>query len=90
MTDADARASLHNNDEHLIVMRTAALHLRSEIQAMPTSLTLAPASIETLKSCLSDLPEEMLLFYKTLLCGLQTPYGVDNREAVNTKVISMS
>ena len=32
----------------------------------------------------------MLLFYKTLLCGLHEPSGVDNREAVNRKVISMS
>ena len=91
MTDAEARASLHNDDEkHLHVIRTAALHLRAKIQAMPISITPAPTSVETLKSCSPDLPEEMLLFYKTLLCGLHEPSGVDNREAVNRKVISMS
>ena len=91
MTDAEARASLHNDDEkHLHVIRTAALHLRAKIQAMPKSITPAPTSVETLKSCSPDLPEEMLLFYKTLLCGLHEPSGVDNREAVNRKVISMS
>uniref|UniRef100_UPI00358ECE32 uncharacterized protein isoform X3 n=1 Tax=Myxine glutinosa TaxID=7769 RepID=UPI00358ECE32 len=91
MSDADARASLHKDDEkHVHVIRTAALHLRAAIQAMPKSITPTPTSVETLKSCSPDLPGEMLLFYKTLLCGLREPSGVDNREAVNRKVIGMS
>jgi len=91
MSNADARASLHDaDDKHIHEIRTAALHLRAVIQAMPKWSTPTPTSVETLKACSSDLPEEILLFFRTLLCGLREPSGIDNREAVDRKVNAMS
>jgi len=91
MSDDDARASLRDDDEkHLHMIRTAALHLRAVIQAMPKWKTPTPTSVETLKACSPDLPEEVLLFYRTLLCGLREPSGDDNRETVQRKVMATS
>lgn len=91
VSEENARNSLHNdNDKHLHMIRTAALHLRSVIQEMPKSTTPADISVEALKACSSHVPEEIKLFFKTLMCGLQEPSGEENREAVNRKVTSMS
>ena len=57
---------------------------------MPKSKTPIPASVETLKSCYPDLPEEIVVFYKTLMCGLREPTGDHNKEAVQGKVIGMT
>lgn len=77
---ADARAILRNDDyKHVHEIRTAPLHLRAALQALPKWTTPTPTSVETLKACSPDLPEEILLFYRTLLCGLREPSGADNR-----------
>ena len=91
MSDSEARLSIQGDDEKSFhVIRTAALHIRGKIQAMSKSVTPTPTSVETLKLCSPDLPNEILLFFKTLLCGLREPSGVDNSEAINRKVIGMS
>ncbi len=91
MSDAEARLSIQSDDDKsLHLIRAAALHLRGKIQVMSKSVTPTPTSVETLKSCSPDLPAEILLFFKTLLCGLREPSGVDNSEAVNRKVMAMS
>lgn len=91
MSEGDARASLFNDvEKHLHVIRTTALYLRAVIQAMPKWETPTPTSVAALKACSPELPEELLLFYKTLLCGLREPSGNDNRDAVDRKVMAMS
>ena len=91
MSESDARARIHNDDEkHLHVIRTAALYLRTVIQAMPKWETPSPTSVAALKACSPELPEELLLFYKTLLCGLREPPGDESRDAVDRKVTAMS
>jgi len=91
LSEADARASFHDEDEKsLHAIRTAALHLRSVIQALPKSATPSMTSLETLKLCSPQLPEELVMFFKTLLCGLREPSGVENCETVNRKVMAMT
>lgn len=91
LSQTEARAKIDNDDEkHLSAIRSAAMHLRSVIQKIPKWNTPTPTSVETLKASSPDLPEEILLFYKTLLCGLREPTGEDNREAVDRKVMSMT
>jgi hypothetical protein len=89
MSDGEARLNIQSDDDlHLI--RAAALHIRGKIQAMSKSVTPTPTSVETLKSCSPDLPPEILLFFKTVLCGLQEPSGVENNEVLIRKVLAMS
>lgn len=57
---------------------------------MPKWEAPTPTSLKTLKTCSPQLPEELLLFYKTLLRGIREPQGDDNREAVARKVTFMS
>ena len=91
MSEGDAKASLHTDvEKHLHVIRTAALYLRAVIQVMPKWKTPTPTSVATLKACSPELPEEIMLFYKTLLCGLHQPSGNDNRDAVDRKMTAMS
>ena len=93
MTDVDARAHLHDDDEKFKqhnMIRTAAQHLRTVIQGIPKWKTPTPTSVETLKSCSPDLPEDVLLFYRTLLCGLHEPSGEENRTNIEGKVTAMS
>ena len=49
-----------------------------------------PTSVETLKACSPALPEELQLFYRTLLCGLHEPTGDNVRESVERKVMALS
>lgn len=57
---------------------------------MPKWKTPTPTSLSALKACSPDLAEELLLFYKTLLCGIREPSGSDNTDAVERKVMAMS
>lgn len=89
-SEAEARATLYNDEEkHLHMIRSADLQLRSLIQAMLISTTPSTASVEILKSCLSELPEKMLTFYKTLVFGLQE-HVIDSNEAMNRRVMTMA
>ena len=67
------------------VIQTAALYLRTVIQAMPKWETPFPTSVATPKTCSLDLPDELLLFYKTLLLGLREPSSNASKEAVERK-----
>lgn len=88
MSEVDARDSLYSDDKkNLHKIRTVALHLRGVIKAMPKWETPTPTSVSSLKACSPDLPEELLLFYKTLLCGLCESSDSD---AVDRKVTVMS
>ena len=88
LSEADARESLQDDEEkHFQLIRTAALHLRSIINAMPKWRTPTPTTVDSLKQVSPDIPEEVTLFYKTLLCGLREPYG---DEALDRKIMAMS
>ena len=91
LSESKAKARIHDDEgNNLQVIWSAALHLQTVIQGMPKWKTPMPTSVQTLKASTPDLPEEILLFYKTLLCGLREPGEDGNREAVNRKVMSMS
>ena len=91
LSEDDARASLKNEKEkRQAIIRSAALHLRNEIQEMPKWRTPTPTSVETLKTCSPDLPDDLLLFFRTLLCGLREPTGDTNKDNIDRKVMAMS
>ena len=91
LSEDDAIASLHIEEEkRQTIIRSAALHLRNEIQEMPKWRTPTPTSVETLKTCSPDLPDDLLLFSRTLLCGLRKPTGDTNADNVDRKVMAMT
>ena len=88
LTESDARESVGDSDEkHVQVIRAAALHLRSLIKALPKWHTPTPTSVESLKQASPDIPEELILFYKTLTCGLREPARDDG---LDRKIMAMS
>jgi len=91
LSEDDGKASLQNEKEkHQTTIRRAALHLRNEILGMPKWRTPTPTSVESLKTSSPDLPEDLLLFFRTLLCGLCKSTGDANKDNVDRKVMAMS
>ena len=89
--ESAARLNLSNAaEQQLHSIRNAALYLRALICAMPKWKTPYPTTVEALKKSSPELPKELLLFYKTLLCGIHEPSGVDARDIVERKVTAMS
>ena len=89
LSESTARSSLLNDkDERQSTMRNAALHLRKEILQMAKWEIPYPTSVETLKTCSPDLPDDLMLFFRTLLCGLHKPNA--NNDSVDRKVMAMS
>ncbi|KAG1663554.1 Craniofacial development protein 2 [Nymphon striatum] len=66
------------------MIRSTALHLRSRIHAIPKWKTPMPTSVHTLKTCSPELPEDLFLFYKTLMCGLREPTGDQIWQVIQT------
>ena len=93
MSEVDARARFHGDEAKSKLqdmIRSTAFHLRSLIHAIPKWKTPTPTSVHTLKTCSPELPEDLLLFYKTLMCGLREPSGDNNCQGIQRKVLSMS
>ncbi|KAG1650522.1 hypothetical protein GQR58_027928 [Nymphon striatum] len=93
MSKVDARARFHGDEvksKLQDMIRSTALHLRSLIHAIPKWKTPMPTSVHTLKTCSPWLPEDLFLFYKTLMCGLREPTGDQNCQGMQRKVLSMS
>lgn len=89
LSESAARSSLLNDkDERQSTLRNAALHLRKEILQMAKWETPYPTSVETLKTCSPDLPDDLMLFFRTLLCGLRKPNA--NNDSVDRKAMAMS
>lgn len=80
VTEDMARQCLCNENEKCQTIRSAALYLRSQILEMPKWQTPIPTTVETLKTCSPNLPADLQLFFRTLLCGLRTPAGETNKE----------
>ncbi|KAG1660883.1 hypothetical protein GQR58_021828 [Nymphon striatum] len=93
MSKVDARARFHGDEAKSKLqdmIRSTALHLRSLIHAIPKWKTPMPTSVHTLKTCSPELPQDLFLFYKTLMCGLHEPTGDQNWQGIQRKVLSMS
>ena len=52
--------------------------------------TPTPTTVETLKNCSPEPPDDLQLFFRTLLYGIHKPNGNTNRESLERKVIAMS
>ncbi|KAK4309970.1 hypothetical protein Pmani_018437 [Petrolisthes manimaculis] len=88
-TDEQAIAKLHDDFkeyEENAKIRYAALHLRSQIMKMPTTKTPDPTTVQNLKETAPEIPQQLNLFFRTLLGGL-TPTHQDTLER---KVTSMA
>ena len=89
LSESAARSSLLNDkDERQSTVRNAALHLRKEILQMAKWETPYPTSVETLKTCSPDLPDDLMLFFWALLCGIRKPNA--NIDSVDRKAMAMS
>lgn len=89
LTDEQAIAKLHDDAkeyEENEKIRYAALHLRSQIMKMPKSKTPDPATVQNLKDTAPEIPQQLDLFFRTLLGGL-TP---TNQDTLERKVTSMA
>ena len=73
ISEDDARNRLHKDAERYEEdnkLRWAALHLRSQIMKLPKTKTPNPATVQNLKDCAPEMPEQLDLFFRTLLGGV--------------------
>ena len=90
ISDNEAKNKLLSDDNaNIRDIRNAALYLRRVIQDMPKWSTPALTSAHTLKSCSPDLPEEVLLFYRTLLFGVYGSPESDVSKSLERKMKAM-
>ena len=84
LTRDEATAIINESDNRSEKMRSAAMTLRSEILALPQSTTPSPTSVHTLKENAPDLPELVILFFRTLIGGLQLEH--ENQQSVSLQL----
>ncbi len=72
MTSAEAFALLHESDDAAEKIRYAAMALRTEIFAIPSSKIPSPTSVHMLKDNAPNIPPLTLLFFRTLIGGMQS------------------
>ncbi|CAB4021739.1 Hypothetical predicted protein, partial [Paramuricea clavata] len=68
--EEEAHIRLHEDSkryEENSKLRWAALHLRSQIMKLPKTRTPNPATVQTLKECAPEMPEQLDLFLRSLL-----------------------
>ena len=91
MTLEEALMAIKHSDTRKEEIRNAALVLRAEILATPQSKIPSPTSIHLLKETSPNISYLLTLFYRTLLCGLQSegdlPAQVD---ATERKIYAMA
>ena len=90
-TEEDAMARLHDDAEKQKEnekLRWAALHLRSQIMKLPKTRMPDPATVQNLKESAPAIPEQLDLFFRSLLGGATSTHTC--KEAVDRKVLSMS
>ena len=90
MTFAEAISKLNNTNEMVEKVRCAAMVLRTEIFSLPASKCPAPTSVHTLKESSPNIPDLTLLFFRTLIGGLQPNSNSSSatRDALERKVIA--
>ncbi len=81
---------LTESSEKAEEIRHAAMTLRTEILAMPQTKTPTPTSVHTLKETSPPIPELTLLFFRTLIGGLQPELGLNNtsRDSIERKALA--
>lgn len=72
MTFVEAFALLHESNDTAEKIRYAAMALRTEIFAMAPSKIPSPTSVHTLKDNAPNIPPLTLLFFRTLIGGMQS------------------
>ena len=86
MTPTEAIAMLNNSSDKVEEIRCAVMALRTEILAVPASKTPSPTSIHTLKEIAPNIPHLVLLFFRTLIGGLQVePELRHSRDVIEKK-----
>ena len=93
LSEDEGKASLQSEREkYQTLVRSAALYLRNEILEMPKWKTPTPTSADTLKTCSPELPDDLMLFFRTLLSGLRKSTSDANKEnnVDRRKVMAMS
>ena len=90
LTSAEAFALLTDSNEKIEEIRCAAMALRTEILAIPQSKTPSPTSVHTLKENSPSIPDLTLVFFRTLIGGLQSEIGVNNsnRDVMERKALA--
>jgi len=89
MTSAEAFALLHESDDTAEKIRYAAMALRREIFAMPSSEIPSPTSVHTLKDKALNIPPLTLLFFRTLIGGMQSePRSASSEDVIERKAVA--
>ena len=93
LTEEDAQAKIHDDaDRRKEEEKTnwVALHLRSQILQLPKWKTPNPATVPNLKDCCQEIPCQLDLIFRCLLCGLKQETQLDDqKETVDRKVTAM-
>lgn len=89
MTSAEAFALLHESNDTAEKIRYAAMALRTEIFAMPPSKIPSPTSVHTLKDNAPNIPPLTLLFFRTLIGGMQSePRSAHSEDVIERKAVA--
>ena len=90
MTEEEARARLYANtkkNEENLKLKWAALHLRSLVMQLPKSRTPQSATVQNLKDCSPQIPEQLQVFFQFLLGGTSEQ---NNKEVLDRKVNALA
>ena len=89
ISEDDARNRLHKDAERYEEdnkLRWAALHLRSQIMKLQKTETPNPATVQNLKDCAPEMPEQLDLFFRTLLGGVTPTFHGTQKDTLERKV----
>lgn len=90
LTEEEAFAGLHSEEhEENEKIKWVARHLRKQILQLPKSKTPNPANVQNLKESAANIPEQLDLFFKTLL-GSSAPKAGSLSEMTKRKANSMA
>ena len=87
--EEDAHSRLHEDSkryEENSKLRWAALHLRSQIMKLPKTRR---ATVETLRECAPEMPEQLDLFLRSLLGGITPILNGTQKDILDRKVTAM-
>ena len=93
LSKEEAAAQLKLNDEQMKrkeQIRAVTSYLKSQILGMPKSLTPQPADMSNLKEDAPEIPEDVILFYKTLFCGLILSKAENSPETIQRKANALT
>lgn len=89
MTSAEAFALLNDSNDAAEKIKSAAMALRREILAMPSSKIPTPTSVHTLKDNAPNIPPLTLLFFRTVIGGMQSePRSAHSEDVIERKAVA--